>query len=220
MAMTPIPIRYRDPTEETEQVQAIAAEVAAMLMGGEEILYIAIQSNRAPTLHALGVGKRQAVVATSHRLILYLPTLLGALKFVDVPWMDVKHVHMDQGWLGTGFLAETVDGRQLQVPYLDKEQAKRLYSIAQQMEETLREPRRQRELEETRARMGGTFIGVPTPAPIPPAPAPVTLTPATTPAAATEDPVAKLAKAKTMLDNGLISQEEYDTLKTKILSSI
>ena len=214
MAMTPIPIRYMDPTEETEQVQAIASEVAPMLMGGEDILYIAVQAATAPTLHALGVGKKQAVVATSHRLILYQPTLLGTIQFIDVPWLDVKHVHMDQGWLGTGFLAETIDGRKLRVPYLEKEQAKRLYSISQQMEETLREPRRQRELEETRARVGGTYIGVPPTAPIPPAPAPVSAAPIT------DDPVAKLAKAKTMLDNGLISQEEYDSLKAKILSTI
>jgi hypothetical protein len=39
-------------------------------------------------------------------------------------------------------------------------------------------------------------------------------------AAPAEDPVAKLAKAKQMLDQGLISEAEYDTLKAKILSSM
>ena len=214
MAMTHMPIRYGDATQETEQVQTIASEVAPMLMGGEDILYIAVQGATAPTLQALGVGKKQAVVATSQRLLLYQPTLMGTIQFVDVPWLDVKHVHMDQGWLGTGFLAETVDGRQLKVPYLEKEQAKRIYSISQQMEASLREQRRQRELEEIRARVGGTSIDVSTAAPISPNPAPVSAAPAA------DDPVAKLSKAKTMLDSGLISQEEYDSLKAKILSSI
>ena len=35
-----------------------------------------------------------------------------------------------------------------------------------------------------------------------------------------EDPVAKLAKAKQMLDQGLISEAEYDALKAKILGAM
>jgi len=36
-------------------------------------------------------------------------------------------------------------------------------------------------------------------------------------AAAADDPVAKLKKAKEMLDLGLITQADYDALKTKAL---
>ena len=65
-------------------------------------------------------------------------------------------------------------------------------------------------MEENRARAGGVVIqSAPTP---PPSPAPAT--------APTEDPVARLAKAKAMLDQGLISQAEYDDLKGKILGAI
>ena len=42
-----------------------------------------------------------------------------------------------------------------------------------------------------------------------------TTTPAATPAA--DDPVAKLKKAKEMLDLGLITQQDYDALKAKAL---
>ena len=37
------------------------------------------------------------------------------------------------------------------------------------------------------------------------------------PAAAADDPVAKLKKAKEMLDAGLISQADYDAVKAKAL---
>ena len=37
---------------------------------------------------------------------------------------------------------------------------------------------------------------------------------------AADDPVAKLAKLKQMLDNQLISQEEYDAKKQQILSQL
>jgi hypothetical protein len=46
-------------------------------------------------------------------------------------------------------------------------------------------------------------------APPPPPPAPA--------APAEEDPVAKLAKFKQMLDQGLISQADYDAAKNKVL---
>ncbi|HPB46237.1 MAG: SPFH domain-containing protein [Microthrixaceae bacterium] len=54
-----------------------------------------------------------------------------------------------------------------------------------------------------------------TPPPVPPAaPAPVA---APAPAAAEEDPVAKLTKLKEMLDAGLITQDDYDAAKNKVL---
>jgi hypothetical protein len=101
--------------------------------------------------------------------------------------------------LATQFSMETVDGRTVVMEGLDKDQAKRLYGICQQMEQEWREKRRIREMEEARARAGGVVVGAP---------------------AAADDPVGKLARAKEMLDKGLISEAEYDSLKAKILSSM
>jgi membrane protease subunit (stomatin/prohibitin family) len=53
----------------------------------------------------------------------------------------------------------------------------------------------------------------PAPAPAPAAPAPA----APAPAAAEEDDVARLTKLKEMLDGGLITQDDYDAAKNKIL---
>ena len=47
--------------------------------------------------------------------------------------------------------------------------------------------------------------------PVAPAPAPAA------PAAAADDPVARLTKAKQMLDAGLITQADYDAVKAKAL---
>lgn len=54
--------------------------------------------------------------------------------------------------------------------------------------------------------------------PVAPAPAPAPAAAAAAPAAA-EDPMAKLTQAKQMLDAGLITQEDYDALKNKILGA-
>ncbi|MCL4465453.1 MAG: SHOCT domain-containing protein [Chloroflexi bacterium] len=89
---------------------------------------------------------------------------------------------------------------------LDKEQAKRFYGIAQQMENEWREKRRVRQMEEDRAKAGGVYLGT----------AGVNLAGSQT----VEDPVAKLGKAKAMLDQGLISEAEYESIKAKILASM
>src|SRR5688572_32691981 len=191
-----------DQSQQTGAVQGIAKDVGKVLTPNEQILYIAVQN-----LAAMSVPP-DAVVATSNRLIFYRPAMLGRVSFQDVPWQDVRNARINQGVLSTVLVVETVDGRSLQMIDLDKEQAKRLYGVCQQMEQEWREKRRVRQMEEERARAGGVQLHVPTSGAAAPAGAPA------------EDPVEKLAKAKKMLDQQLISEAEYDTLKAKILASM
>ncbi len=60
-------------------------------------------------------------------------------------------------------------------------------------------------MEEDRAKEGGVFMQGAAPSSV---------------ASVAEDPVERLAKAKRMLDQQLISEAEYETLKAKILSDI
>jgi hypothetical protein len=189
----PIRIRHADPSQDQPALQAVAEDVGKVLTPNEEILYVAMQNETALSL------KKDAAVATSNRLILYRPALLGRVAFDDLQWQDVRNVAITQGMLSTALAVEAADGRVLGMDNLDKDQAKRLYGIAQQMEQEWREKRRAREMEEARARSGGVHLAGP---------------------AAAEDPVAKLAKAKQMLDQGLISEAEYDALKAKILGAM
>ena len=194
-------IRETDPSQSTETLKKIAAEVGRILTPNEELLYIALQNATAMSI------KKDSVVATTNRVIIYQPSLLGRVDFTDFLWQDVANARIRQGMLSTEFSAETTDGRSVVVGGLDKDQAKRLYGICQQMEQEWREKRRIRQMEEERARAGGVQLHVPTSG-----------TGTATPAA--EDPVEKLAKAKKMLDQQLISEAEYDTLKAKILASM
>lgn len=101
---------------------------------------------------------------------------------------------------------KTTGGVRISCDDLPKAQARRLYTLAQGMEETVREVRRQRELEEKRAAAGGIIMqaGMPTPQ----APS----------ASAIEDPMEQLTKLKKMLDAGLITADEFNAKKTEILS--
>ena len=189
-----VPIRFSDDSQSSEAIQQVAGEIAKILTPHEEILYIA-QQNRL----ALSVAPDSAV-ATSNRLILYNARVLGRVTFSDFQWQDVKNVSINQGMLSTELLVEATDGRQSRLGELDKEQAKRLYGVCQQMEQEWREKRRVRTMEEERARAGGVQISGPTPT--------------------TEDPVERLARAKKMLDEGLISEIEYDAVKAQILRAM
>ena len=199
----PVHIRYADPSQESSTVQSVAADVSRILTPNEEILYVAVQNITALQM------KHDAVVATSNRVICYRPAMLGRVEFDDFQWQDVRNARIVQGMLSSQFTVETLDGRTASLDNLDKDQAKRLYGICQQMEQEWREKRRVREMEEARAKAGGVYLGGGAAAGGHAAPPP-----------APEDPVAKLAKAKQMLDQGLISEAEYDSLKAKILSSM
>ena len=191
-------IKEVDPSQSSETLKKIAAEVGRILTPNEEVLYIALQNATALSI------KKDCVVATSNRVIIYQPSVLGRVDFTDFLWQDVSNARIKQGMLSTEFTAETTDGRKALVGGLDKDQAKRLYGICQQMEQEWREKRRVRQMEEERARSGGVHFQAPS---------------GGAPAAA-EDPVEKLAKAKKMLDQQLISEAEYDSLKAKILASM
>jgi hypothetical protein len=188
-----------DETQDTAAVRGVAEDVAKVLTPNEQILYVATQN-----LAAMSV-RPDAAVATTNRLIFYRPSVLGRVEFQDVQWQDVRNARISQGVLSTALAVDTVDGRSLQMTELDKEQAKRLYAVSQQMEQEWREKRRVREMEEARARSGGVVLGGPLPGA------------ATAPG---EDPVSRLAKAKQMLEQGLISETEYDALKARILNTL
>jgi hypothetical protein len=194
-----IPIRYVEPDQNTGDLQKVASEVAKILTPNEEILYIATQTAVSMSI------KRDSVVATTNRIIGFKPGVLGRVSFNDFLWQDVFDVSMKQGMLSTEIIVKTAAG-EFVVGAIDKEQAKRLYGIAQQLEQEWREKRRVRKMEEDRAKAGGVYMGMPMGQP---APAP----------AAAEDPVAKLAKAKAMFEQGLISEIEYENLKAKVLAS-
>lgn len=192
-----IPIRHVEADQDVDALQKVARDVSKILTPNEEILYIATQN-----LTAMSIRK-DSVVVTTNRIIGFSPGVLGRVSFNDYQWQDVLDVSMKQGMLSTEIIIETASGKH-EVGAIDKEQAKRLYGIAQQMEQEWREKRRIREMEEARAKAGGVYMGA--------------MPGATTAAAAPEDAVTKLAKAKSMLDQELISEAEYEALKAKVLA--
>jgi PH (Pleckstrin Homology) domain-containing protein len=197
VADSTVPIRYSDASQESEEVQRAAAEVAKILTRNEEIYYIAMQNGMSLS------SAPDYVVATSNRIIFVDARVMGQVKLVDRLWQDVKDSQVEQGMLSSAFEIIGVDDSVSRLGELDKEQAKRLYSICQQMDLDWREKRRVRGMEEERARAGGVYLG-----------------PGTDPSSADGDPAARLARARDMLAQGLISETEFETLKARIISTL
>ena len=176
-------------------VSKIYARVAQLLIPGESIEYIAV------TAKPLVIAP-DCVAITNRRLIVFKQTVLGQMSFSDCLWLNIGNAHIKEGMMFSEFTASIANGGQLHLEYLPKAQARRLYQIAQQREEEAVETRRARAMEESRAGAQNIVVNSPT---------------ATTP---TEDPIVKLTKLKTLLDQGLIEKDEYDATKAKILASM
>ena len=181
-------------------VKQVHTKVSEILTSGEEILYIAVQNK--PVLNITP----DCVVLTNKRFIIYRPKLLGRVDFEDYIWRALRNARLKEGIMGATLTMSTVKGRKLSIEYLPKKQARRVYSVAQAMEEKMLEERRMRKMEETRAAAGGVTLQTPAqaaPAAAPPPP---------------EDPIKKLGQLKSMLEADLITADEYEEKKTEILA--
>lgn len=202
-----------EPTEHP-RIRAAVGQLRGLLVSGEELEAWAVQRR----LFAL-TNRRTVVGATSGRLVVMHREVFGGFRPHDVRWQDLKDARLRVGvfgatlvvvFLGSSDLA--VAGQTAQsvtVSGLRKEEAHTIYRFCQTQEQAWREKRRIRELEELRAKSGGIQLGS-----SPGLPAP-TATPA-----GNEDPVARLQRAKDMLEKGLITDTEYEAIKARVVSSL
>ena len=193
-------------TEEQDPkvIEKVLPKVQEYCTSNEEVQYIAVQKK------TLGVNfSPDCIALTNKRIILIRPKSFGlSLDFKDFSWLNVADVHMKEGVFGATITIKTTSGQSDSMEDIPKAQARRLYRFAQEMEETKKEERRQRDLEDKRAIAGGG-ITINTPSHQPQATA-----------APVEDPMEKLTKLKSMLDMGILTQAEFDAKKADILSKM
>ena len=131
------------------------------------------------------------------------------MEFQDYLWKDVKDCHLKEGILGTEFTLTTIVGNSNKIDYLPKSQARKLYSLAQEQEETQAEIRRQMALEEKRAASGNVNFTANIPENISPKAEPQQ-----------DETETALKKLKNLFENGLINQQEFESKKAEILARL
>jgi hypothetical protein len=191
---------FEAPGIDQATLKRLTKQAQQILVQDEQILGMAVQLRRF-------VGLRpDAAVVTNRRIIIFRPGLFS-LKFEDGLWRDMDDVALEESALSARLIFRFSDGRVVTVDRLTKESARRAYSIAEGKEEESLEVRRQRKMEEDRAKAGGVIVGG----------SAATLAPGMPAAGGT---MAKLTQLKALFDAQLITEEEYKKRKEQVLSEL
>jgi hypothetical protein len=218
--------------QDPKAIEKITSKLDNLLMTNEEIGYIAVQKKPAVTIFP------DSIVVTNKRIILCKPKNLGlSMEFMDYDWDDIAASFVKEGILGADFTFTTKSELTHTVDYLPKNQARKLYTFAKEQLDLLKNPAATPtiieevkpvietpvadEVEEIATEEVTDFAEI--------MPATQSFTsydePATTTTAerklselSQDELFEKLQNYKKLLDNGLILQGEYDTLKKEILS--
>lgn len=193
---------YCEDGQDPALVEKMVGRVREICTSGEEILYLAMQSK------PIANFSPDCVVLSNKRFIIYRVKMLGRVTFYDCLWKDSKNVHMKENILGAEISFESKSGRKETIDYLPKSQARKIYRIGQEMEEEAIASRRKMELEALQAGADKTVINKV-----------ISSTPQAS-SGGQEDILARMAKLKSLLDNGLISQDELQAKRSQLLDSI
>ena len=198
--------KFLNEEQDPKAVEKVLEKVSGLLTADEKVEYVAVQKKPAINLSP------DCIALTNKRIVFCRPKSFGlSMDFQDYAWKDVADCHIKENILGATFMLRTVRNYTNTLDYLPKNQARKLYQFAQQKEEDMIDYRRQRDLEDKRAIAGGGIIVT-------------TNVPSTQKEPVSEekkeDPIETLQKLKTLLDNNLILQEEFDKKKAEILSRL
>ncbi|HET9160422.1 MAG TPA: SHOCT domain-containing protein [Caulobacteraceae bacterium] len=195
-------------------------QLQSLLVPGEAVVAFAMEHRLYALLHS-----RHVAAATSGRVIYFKRPLLGGFDPLSIRMQDIKEAAIKVGMFTatvtitySANMSDTaVDEGEtmvLTIASLKKEPAAELYRVCQEQDQAWREKRRVRSMEEMRARSGGVQIAagiMPGAAAVPPQPA--------LPGAET-GPSQRLAHAKDLLDQHLITDAEYQEIKAKIIAGL
>lgn len=174
--------------------------VRPLLTVDEEISYVAIQRK-------LSAIVPDSFVLTNKRFIHLSPSLLGQLNVKDIPWRQLLKVDLKEGML-SAMLSIQAEGGYLRLEGIHKNQARKAYGIAREMQDKAHEYRRQVDLETRRASASTVAVGQ-APATV------VAFDSKPAPDAATE-----LRRLKALADEGLITMDEFSRKKAEILARL
>jgi hypothetical protein len=201
------------PHEDDSRLSEAVQHLTALLVPGESLVAYAVQRRFFALTH-----RRVLVAATTGRLIRIERGLLGGYSPVDMRWQDIENAHLRVGIFGAD-LTITSRGHQdlassgqtagvITALGLRKQQAEQVYRAAQAQEQSWREKRRVRDLDELRAKSGGIQLG---------AMGGGGGGGGGAAGGEADDPMVRLQRAKEMLAGGLITDSEYESIKAKIV---
>lgn len=183
------------------------AIVTTTLMADEAVIAQSIQRRPFALFH-----RRKVVAITSSRIIMIARGLFGGFKMGDIQWKDLRDARIEQNVLpdicGSNlvFRHSNMGVAQLTIDGIESAIASIIYARAQSEEQAWEEKRRVRAMEEVRAAAGGVTVHTSQPSS------------GSAPAPGGNRMIAEIQQAKAMLDDGTISDAEFQEMKSKILA--
>lgn len=197
--------------QDPKAVEKLLERIKGLLTSQETVEYIAVQKKPALNLSP------DCIALTNRRIIFCRPKNFGlSMDFQDYSWVDIADCHIKEGILGATFIMRTTKNFSNMMDYLPKTQARKLYQFAQEIEEQMRNVRREKELETKRASAGGVTVNNATPI----ITQPQHFQQQKPSLIENEDPFALLQKLKSLMESGIISSEEFENKKNEILSRV
>ncbi len=200
------------PSGDSAGLDTAMSELNGLLVPGERLLAFAVQRRLFSLSH-----RRTIVAATTGRFIALRRGLFGGYVPFDIRWQDLHDANITAGAFGATLTVSTLAHADLAtregagVPHvfdgLRKQEAQHVYQLCQAQEQSWREKRRVRDLDEMRAESGGVQIGG-------------SIGAAGGVASNAGDPTARLRRAKEMLDGGLITDAEYESIKARVVDGL
>lgn len=122
---------YIDDDQDPKIVEKTITKIRDMLIQGEVISYIAVQKKPGVSLLA------DSIVLTNHRIFICSPAKLGfSTDFKPMDWKDIKTVSFKEALFGAKFTVIPLRGEQINLSYIPKVQARKLYKFSKEAMES------------------------------------------------------------------------------------
>jgi hypothetical protein len=187
-----------------KRIEKVQQKLHDSLMDGESIV---VHGNE---MRPYALFSRRSLIAISNSRVIYFKRpILGGFSMIDIQWKDVTDAELSQNILpnicGSKIsFTHSIEKNNI-IINISSEPATQIYKYAQKEEQAWEEKHRIRAIEETRAAAGGTYINPPS-----------STAPANQPEG--KSVLDEINEAKEMLDQGIISDAEFNELKSKILN--
>jgi hypothetical protein len=203
---------YLTEHQDPRTAEKVLGKLRDMLTTGEDVIYLAIQKRPALTLIP------DCIAVTNKRIVFCIPENLGlTTAYKTFPWAEVKQVSFKEEFFGSKFITIPQRGENVAIDFIPKVQARKLYQFCnEQLEKVKPFPGFEEKIsvlqnenigddyasyievvENNNPVINGVKIAKP------------------------EDEITlKLQKLKTLHENHLISQDEYENKKAEILSRL
>jgi hypothetical protein len=204
--------KFLNEEQDPQAVEKLLGRINSLLTSQEAVEYIAVQKKPVINLSP------DCIALTNRRIIFCRPKTFGlSMDFQDYNWVDIADCHIKEGIVGATFIMRTTNSFTNMMDYLPKNQARKLYQFAQEVEEKMRGLRREKNLETLRASAGGVTVNNATPIITQPQQFQEQKKPLLI---ENEDPFTLLQKLKDLKENGIISPEEFESKKNELLSRV